>query len=908
MIDVNGTRYHLLLGREDWASRGRTASGPLGDQFATSEGGGDAEASWDARRHEVTLGTRVFHFLSAPGNRTVNISERRGSAADRFGNVYSISASRTEIVVTSAGSRTTTHFWSSLDAACGSGSGFFSACRGDEDPAPIVFSGMAVTSEHYLVAGTLDPKGLVVFDLRVGGEPRQLLWPAGVGFIPFDLAAGTDGGVWILDRDHRRVWYLDRAFHVHSLAGTAPAPSPAAQFSAIDGSASNPPSCYGTIDDSMAVTLPSTHPVSIEALPDGTILILDSDPAKAFSDVFRFRGTAMLGAPATTESAKFLVEEAKRAAFRLVGHDFVYVETALDGTPGVLYVAGSDGDQAVAFVVALGETTLGLEAIRDFYPMRLFGAKALITVGGLPHYDSQSLWVPLVTQKRSRYARRATIYVRPLDGKEPQCVWHRLMLDGCFPEECTVRVWSRASEEERLLPFAEWDAEPQLMRRATGSEIPWANETRGAGNETWELLFQRAKGRYLELKIVLAGNGRSTPRIRALRAWYPRFSYVDHYLPAVYRENEASASFLDRYLANVESFFTTIEDRIASSQTLLDPRSAPDEVLDWLAAWFGIALDPAWDEPRRRLFLRHAAEFFEWRGTIPGVLMALRLVFDECADESIFEIAPRLQRSAIRIAERFRSRGLPPIVLATLNDSGGLPQRASAERWQPSLGASDLHRRWAEHTGEEGARYSIRPPARSGAGYARWASFSIAELGFVPSAGPADAELWREELRRRYSTVAQVAEVWSATLTDWSDITLPTELPEDPEALLDWVHFEAITRPARESAHRFVVFLPQGALGVRDRERRLDLARRVVALEKPAHTTFDVEFYWAFFRVGDARLGSDTFVDRGSRSEELLAPFVLDRNYLGAGWLPQEHSGPLSTACSCPPSTTGGCA
>src|SRR5262249_31680040 len=110
-----------------------------------------------------------------------------------------------------------------------------------------------------------------------------------------------------------------------------------------------------------------------------------------------------------------------------------------------------------------------------------------------------------------------------------------------------------------------------------------------------------------------------------------------------------------------------------------------------------------------------------------------------------------------------------------------------------------------------------------------------------------------------------------------------TQLPEKSAPLRDWVHFEGVVLPARDAAHRFTVFLPQAKLGHEDSD--LDLARRIVALEKPAHTSFDVKFYWAFFRVGDARLGQDTIVDLGSRSPALLSPFVLDRNYLGSGWL-----------------------
>jgi hypothetical protein len=67
-------------------------------------------------------------------------------------------------------------------------------------------------------------------------------------------------------------------------------------------------------------------------------------------------------------------------------------------------------------------------------------------------------------------------------------------------------------------------------------------------------------------------------------------------------------------------------------------------------------------------------------------------------------------------------------------------------------------------------------------------------------------------------------------------------------------------------------------------ERRLQLARRIVELEKPAHTVFDVRFYWALNRIGEARLGLDTLLDAGSRAPQLLPDAVLGRVYLGASF------------------------
>jgi hypothetical protein len=66
-----------------------------------------------------------------------------------------------------------------------------------------------------------------------------------------------------------------------------------------------------------------------------------------------------------------------------------------------------------------------------------------------------------------------------------------------------------------------------------------------------------------------------------------------------------------------------------------------------------------------------------------------------------------------------------------------------------------------------------------------------------------------------------------------------------------------------------------------DARQLRELATRVVELQKPAHTTFAVKFFWSAFRIGDARLGDDTLLAGGSRVPELVSQAVLGRGFLG---------------------------
>jgi hypothetical protein len=59
------------------------------------------------------------------------------------------------------------------------------------------------------------------------------------------------------------------------------------------------------------------------------------------------------------------------------------------------------------------------------------------------------------------------------------------------------------------------------------------------------------------------------------------------------------------------------------------------------------------------------------------------------------------------------------------------------------------------------------------------------------------------------------------------------------------------------------------------------MVERIINLEKPAHTLFDVRRYWDAFRVGEARLGLDTALGDTGR----FGPMVLGQAYLAEGYL-----------------------
>lgn len=957
-MDANGTRFCLLLGESDWRS---------------CELGG---LDWDKEHAELTLHARLDKFPLPPADAPPSIDDRRGVAADRFGNIYWIDATRTKVLARSSGSGTVSEFWPGEHGSVPVEHGDF-ASDAPPPPAPQRFAGVAVTDDHYLAVGMTEPAGLLVFDLVAGGSPVDIRWPRmepAAAFEPLDVAPRRGCGVWILDRA-RRYWALDAGFGVVT-AGQREielAPPQAADFQPVAGGAPRVRAARSfpaghPLDAASPVE--AANPIAIEGLPTGEVLILDAGTAGANSQVLCYRDGERVGAHALDFRA----------------HDFVLARDFVRAYDPVvaadhLFIASAEGNQAFAYKIEVDASGLRLAPSLDFYPMRRFGGKGLVLVPELlgkarVFYDFGAGWVPLVEQRRARYDEAAELVTPVFDSTELECVWHRLMLDACIPPGTNVAVLSRAADESDGKTLdAVWREEPAPYLRGTGSELPWAgnwpgrraNAPLGDGEGTWELLFQHARGRYLQLKLVLQGDGRSTPRLRALRAWYPRFSFLERYLPAVYRESTESASFFERFLANFEGTFTTIEDRIAAVQALFDVRSAPADALDWLADWFGVAMDPAWDERRQRIFIRHAMDFFQYRGTIHGLKMALRLAFDDCIDDEDFGPpgSGKPDPNNIRIVENYLLRSAPSVVF-------GQPQELSGPRftpitgaWSPAEGNAGLARRYRESLGgkaqavDDDAIAFPLAAADAADGEAEWGkrkAFLAGTLGAAPTGGAEELRRWQRHLEAQYDSISSLnakhgasyarfgvvplpadepthakrKEDWRAYVTAtadgregarrsrWQDflaqryrrveslnarygthwssfawIPQPDRLPADGFALDDWLQFELRAEPIHAHAHSFRVLLPTPAGGEQPAlaKQRMDLAQRIVDLEKPAHTVFDVRFFWAMFRVGDARLEYDTLMDQGSRAPQLLPDALVGSSFLGASFVGPKSMG-----------------
>jgi phage tail-like protein len=302
---------------------------------------------------------------------------------------------------------------------------------------------------------------------------------------------------------------------------------------------------------------------------------------------------------------------------------------------------------------------------------------------------------------RLRYKINGTVTTFRLDSGEFHTVWGRLFLDACIPRDTQIIVRCVTADEPpedaaivRSRPvntkenpphknqsppmpsaslaqqFAKAPAQflqlpslagQHLHRRAGGRELPWVRMDEGDPYETYEAPILAEPGRYLWVRLELTGNARTTPRFRAIRAEYPAHDYLRR-LPNTFSRDEQAASFLHRYLGLFEGVLSELEAKADARALLLNPLSAPAEMLPWLAGFLGLTLDERMAHaPRpngqiedvRRTLIAEATWLFRLRGTVPGLRRWLEIYLG---------VEPI-------IIEKFRVRGLGG---ALLGDASGL--------------------------------------------------------------------------------------------------------------------------------------------------------------------------------------------------------------------------------------------
>lgn len=901
-MDANGSRYHALVTQGDWLVHARP----------------DAHWAWlpDDRTQPAALGQLVlkpllFEFRASQAAPLPEPGARAGGAFDAYGNLYALNAQGTAIRVWSSGSGNITDFWPLPDApAARPGPGGFGPCAPDTPAPALVMDALTVTTGHYLVVASRAlfeaSGGLLIFDLHGGGPPLLQPWPGMPA--PEQLLALDDGGVALFaaGRLHRLGPDLRPClprvaspvvFAPQPVPGPAPAPAPA----------SAEPPCE---------LLLGADATAVAALPGGRFLVLMLKMDGLYLAVFGWDGEIGVSVGPLEDQIEQATDGPQGT---LLSTRTLAVEWPVDAAPpgfDVLLLAAS-GDQAFRFEASTAaDGSWSFELRRDFIPLRRYQAGGLATLapGQVLHrfsearafYAGADRWLPLLKLARPRCEREGEVLGPVWDSATPGCVWHRVALDARRPPGSSLRLQSRAADTPEALALQPWRDEPGLQPHPGGPELPWREPLSGACRDmqTLTCLLQAATGRHLQLRILASGDGQQSPGLASLRAWYPRFSYLQHYLPAVYRADAASSAFTERLLALFEGELTRWEDRIAAAQLLLDARTAPRETLDWLAGWLALAFDGSTGPVRRRALLRHATRVQARRGTVPGMLLAATLAWEpDELDAQPWLAAPEA------LAER--PQGL------RLQELFGLAPSLAAGAWRPAQGRAALLARLAGEASLRGDAAALQQAlgfvpraAQEEAGLmASWRLADLPEDEPCPRDEGFDAYLqatrpcaplrqrWQDYLARRWRRIALLNAAWGTAWRGFDRIPSPLALPAGSVALADWWRFESQIVRALGPAHRFRIVLPLPAAAAPDFDelaRRRAAVERAVERDKPAHTVAEIRFGFELFRVGEARLGHDTRLEGGLlRRPELAAlaadsiwpPLVLGERDLGGGQL-----------------------
>lgn len=99
------------------------------------------------------------------------------------------------------------------------------------------------------------------------------------------------------------------------------------------------------------------------------------------------------------------------------------------------------------------------------------------------------------------------------------------------------------------------------------------------------------------------------------RSLYPEF------LPAVYRE----VDFIGRLLKIFEQSFEPAVNTLQTMWAYLDPLTAPEALLPFLAQWVGWQNETAWSVEQQRSLIKRAMEIYRWRGTRRGLQFYLHI-------------------------------------------------------------------------------------------------------------------------------------------------------------------------------------------------------------------------------------------------------------------------------------------
>lgn len=199
---------------------------------------------------------------------------------------------------------------------------------------------------------------------------------------------------------------------------------------------------------------------------------------------------------------------------------------------------------------------------------------------------------------------QGTAFLPPLDSGETGFCWSRVRLTLDMPEDSSVRLYARASDEENWEEWRQLSAQPEQPDEVSAL----FGEAKTFGGDAW----LSEQGRWLWLAVVFTGGGAQKPRLDMVSV-LAQSDHMTDYLPAAYREQD----FTYRYLSIFTAMAQDLEDSIGQVRRQLDPAAAEPEMLRCLAHW--LCADESEQEEKLRRTLPRTVEEYETMYTVEGI-------------------------------------------------------------------------------------------------------------------------------------------------------------------------------------------------------------------------------------------------------------------------------------------------
>lgn len=228
--------------------------------------------------------------------------------------------------------------------------------------------------------------------------------------------------------------------------------------------------------------------------------------------------------------------------------------------------------------------------------------------------------------------------------REDKRRWLRVEAKAILPEGSTLEISWMATDNEvvtrdRLKALANDESVPakQVVAKLLSEPGVRRGQTifsgvAGPGKENEEAVFTAklfdVKERYLKVCVTLsAASGARLPVLSELNVFYPGRTLMED-LPSIYqREEDQPDSFLRALVGVLETTTQGLDRRIASLGSYINPATATEPWLDFIARWLGVPWDDALTLDQKRAVVMRASEIAKGRGTRAGLEALLDALF-----------------------------------------------------------------------------------------------------------------------------------------------------------------------------------------------------------------------------------------------------------------------------------------